>query len=73
MEKGKKVYDSDKPVTLKQGQGHQTWYKLVATKQSYNNAKLEKSRLDSVREKANDNFFVKSGNASIISLEYGQK
>ena len=73
MEKGKKVYDSDKPVTPKQGQGHQTWYKLVATKQSYNNAKLEKSRLDSVREKANDNFFVKSGNASIISLEYGQK
>ena len=22
------VYDSDAPVTLKQGQGHQTWYKL---------------------------------------------
>ena len=27
------VYDSDTPVTLKQGRGHQTWYKLVDHKQ----------------------------------------
>ena len=33
------VYDSDTPVTLKQGQGHQTWYKSVNPKQGYNNAK----------------------------------
>ena len=27
------VYDSDTPVTLKQDQGHQTWYELVDPKQ----------------------------------------
>ena len=27
------VHDSDTPVTLKQGQGHQTWYELVDPKQ----------------------------------------
>ena len=32
------VYDFDKPVTLKQGQGHQTLYALVDPKQSYNHA-----------------------------------
>ena len=35
------VYDSDTPVTMKQGQGHQTWYELVAseviTMQSFTN------------------------------------
>ena len=35
------VYDSDKPVTLKQGQSQQTWYDLVDPKQGYNNAKFE--------------------------------
>ena len=35
------VYDSNTPVNLKQGQGHQTWYELVHPKQGYNNAKLE--------------------------------
>ena len=38
------VYDSDAPVTLKQGQSHQTWYELVDPKQGYNNAKFENSR-----------------------------
>ena len=36
------VYDSDTPVTLKQGQGHQTWYELVDPKQGYNHAKFER-------------------------------
>ena len=45
------VYDSDTPVTLKQDQGHQTWYELEDPKQGYNNAKFEKkSCLNSVRE-----------------------
>ena len=37
------VDDSDTPVTLKQGQGNQTWYELVDTKQHYNllKAKLQ--------------------------------
>ena len=54
--------DSNIPVTLKQGQGHQTWYELVDTKQGYSNAKFEKSRLNGVREKAKDKVFVKSAN-----------
>ena len=35
------VYDSDTPVALKQGEGHQTRYELVDTKQDYNHAKFE--------------------------------
>ena len=35
------VYESDTPVTLQQGQGHQTWYDLVDQKQGYHNAKFE--------------------------------
>ena len=50
-----------------------TWYELVDPKQSYNNAKFEKPRSNSVHKKANDKVFVKSGNMSIISLEYVQK
>ena len=64
------VYDSDTPVTLKKGQGHQTWYELIDPKHGYNNAKFEKSCLNRICEKANDKVFVKSGNLSIISLEY---
>ena len=63
------VYDSNKSVTLKQGQGHQTWYELVDPKQGYDNGKFEKLCLNSVCEKANNKVFVKSGNTSIISLE----
>ena len=29
------VYDSDTPVTLKYGQGHHAWYKLVDPKQGF--------------------------------------
>ena len=35
------VYNSDIAATLKQSQGHQTWYELVHPKQGYNYAKLE--------------------------------
>ena len=40
------VYDSDTPMTLKQDQGHKTWYKLVDPKQGYNNAQFEKTLLE---------------------------
>ena len=66
------VYDSDTPVTLKQGQGHQTWYELVDTKHGYNNAKFENPRFNNVHEKDNDKVYVKTGSMSVISLEYGQ-
>ena len=44
----------DAPVTLKQGQSCQIWYKLMDPKHGYDNAKFEKPRLNSVREKANN-------------------
>ena len=44
------VYDSDRPMTLKQGHGHQTWYELVDPKQGYNATKFEKHRLKSFHE-----------------------
>ena len=46
-------------MTLKQGQGHQTWYELVDPKQGYNNAKFEKPRLNSVHEKSTMKVFAK--------------
>ena len=67
------VYNSDKPLTFKQGQGHQTWYELAEPKQGYNNAKFQKPCLNSVHKKAKDKVFVKSGNTSVTSLEYVQK
>ena len=42
------------PVTLKQGQGHQTWYEVVDPRQGYNTAKFERPHLNSVYEKEND-------------------
>ena len=45
------VYNSDTPVTLKQGHGHQTQYELVDLKQGYNMKSVKKPRLNSVREK----------------------
>ena len=60
-------------MTLKQGQGHQTWYELVDPKQGSNTAKFEKPCLNSVGEKNKDKVSVKSGNMSIISLKYVQK
>ena len=53
------VYDSDTPVTLKQGQRNQTWYKLVDPKQGYYNAKFEEPRLNSVHERAHDRIWSK--------------
>ena len=49
-------------MTLRQGQGHHTWYELVDPKQGYNNEKFEKSCSNSVHEKANSKVVVKSGN-----------
>ena len=46
-------------TTLKQGQGHQTWYELVDPKQGKKNAKLEKPRLNYVPERANNKVLVK--------------
>ena len=57
-------------MTLNQSQGHQTSNENVDPEQGYNHAKFEKPRVNSVCEKANDKVFVKSGNTSIISLEY---
>ena len=67
------VYESQIPVTLKEGQGHQTWYELVDPKQDDNNVKFQKPCLNSVCEKASDKVFVKSVNMWVISLEYVQK
>ena len=67
------VCDSDTPVTLKQGQSHQTCYELVEPKHGYNNTNFEKPCLKSVHEGANNKVFVKSGNISIISLQYVRK
>ena len=44
------VYDSDTPVTLKYGQSHQTWYKLVDPKKGYNHAKIERPQLTPLNE-----------------------
>ena len=46
------VCGSDTPVTLKQGQDHQTWYELVDPKQGHNDIKFEKPCLKSVLEKS---------------------
>ena len=49
-------YDSNTLLTLKRGQGHQIWYDSVDPKQGYDSAKIEKHRLNSVRERADDAF-----------------
>ena len=49
----------DTPVTLKQGPGHQTRYKLVDSGQGYHHAKLEKSGSHYIQEISNvKNFFL---------------
>ena len=35
------VHETDRPVTLKQGQGHQTWYGLVDPKHGFHNAQFQ--------------------------------
>ena len=42
------VYLSDRPVTLKQSQGHQTYNENVDQKQGYNHAKYERSSFNGV-------------------------
>ena len=62
-------------MTLKSGQGHQTWYELPDNEQDCNHAMFERPplKLNSACQKANVKVFVKSENMSIISLEYVQK
>ena len=50
-------FDSDTSVTLTQRQGHPTRNELVGPKLGYNNAQFEKTRLNSVCNRANDNVF----------------
>ena len=47
------VQDSDTPVTLKEGQGHQTRYELVDHKQGSYHAKFSGPPLKNIYEKAN--------------------
>ena len=47
----KRVYASDTPVTLKQGQGHQPWYRFIDPKQSCDHAKFERLCLKNVPNK----------------------
>ena len=68
-ETSKRSDDSHSGAKLKKGQGHQAWYELADPKQGYNNAKFEKLRLNSVREKPMIIFLVRSGNMSMIFLE----
>ena len=56
------VYNSDTPVTLKQGQGHQASYEVVDPKQGCNDSKFENPCLNGVYEKVNNKVFVKSEN-----------
>ena len=69
------VYISDIPVTLKQSQGHQTYYDNVDSKHGYKHAKYESSCFDGVREKANVEVCFTSNEEymSIISLEHVRK
>ena len=55
-------YYTDKCVTLKQGQSHQTWYELVDPKQDYNRAKLEDFPQKCLRKSQYCFFFAKSKN-----------
>ena len=53
-------YDSVTPVTMLQGQGHQTWHEQVQLKQGYSHSKFEKPCLNSIWKKANIKVFVRS-------------
>ena len=46
------IYISDTPVTLKQGQGHQTYNDYVDTKHGYTHLKFERLCFNGVQEKA---------------------
>ena len=66
------VYVSNTNVTLKQGQGHQTYNDNVDLKQGYKHVKFKRSHFNDVQEKANVKgvFFQMRKYMSIISLEY---
>ena len=64
------VYDSDTLWPRNRDQGHPPWKDLVDPKQGYNHAKIVKPHSTSHCKKVNVKVFVKSGNTSIISLEY---
>ena len=49
----------DTPATLKHNEGHQTWYKLVDTRQGYNHAKFERLSLNSLVIKPTIMFLLK--------------
>ena len=67
------VSDSATRATLKQDEGHQTWYEFVNPKQCYSDAKFEKPCLNGACKRVNDKVFVKPGSISVISPEYLQK
>ena len=67
------VYIFDTPVTLKQGQGHETYNDNVDPKQGYNHGKSERSFFNGIQEKANIKDFSKQGKMSIISLKQVRK
>ena len=69
------VYDSDIPVTLKQGQGHQFWYELPAAEQgyTYNHAQFERPPLNSVIQKVNVKSFLSNQKPCQLSLKYVKK
>ena len=67
------VYIFDTPVTLKQGQGHETYNDNVDPKQGYSHTKLVTSCFDGVWEKANVKGFLTWGNMSAISLKQVHK
>ena len=73
LKKSWAVYNSDATVTLKKGQGQQTWYELVDPKQGINYAMFKRPSLNTVCEKANVKVTVRLENTSVISLEYAQK
>lgn len=58
-------------IALRQGQGHWTWYELVDLQQGNKHANLKD--LNSVCEKNDVKVSVKSGNTSLIYLEYVRK
>ena len=55
-------------MTLKQSQSHQTYHDIVDSKQGYNHAKIEKSCLNDVWEKANVTFFSDKDICQLYSL-----
>ena len=58
---------------LKHDQRHQTRYALLDPEKGYNNATLDRPRLNNTRQKANVKVFANSENTSIMSLEDIQK